>query len=495
MSAATLASGKAAPVTNMKFDPAHEEDATNHSGAKPRVKRLHSKVRSGCTTCKTRRIKCDESKPKCQRCLQSNRECLDYDIPKARIFEASKSGRPVLALASKNAFNSVSGLPTNQPLSYHLSPRLAGHVHVLFADKYEERRSLDFWLSTTGPTMANIGPNYTFWNTLIPQMAWQYPVCRHLLVAMALLDEELGVYRTGIRSKLSPVAILHYYKAIKMMTVSSQRDTTSMLVASLMAWVYEALQGKYPASLPAAEVHVKGTLRLWATLRSGCLGSNGFLKDLLAQIEPVIRLIGSYTEVRFDDEIASYLLTEPSSNIPRNTVRVGEVQKAPTVHLQSLAEAREMLKHRVQDFTSLDCVTEGAALEQRLYIKSWSRSVREHCSIGLESNLHKQAVQILFNVAMALLPESVGGAFSHAANPVAVGSILDAYERIMREWKNDRPIDDADIELTLLAAFEMIRVHIRDRAYRQRADGLLSELQRDAQHSRELQAVFMPALF
>ncbi|KIV83731.1 hypothetical protein PV11_05730 [Exophiala sideris] len=483
----------AAPTMNTKTDPGNEEDEIEHSEANPRVKRMHSKVRSGCTTCKTRRIKCDEGKPICQRCLQSHRKCLGYNIPKARLFEASKPGRPVLALRSKNAFNPGCQLSTKQPPLDHLSLRLTRQVHVLFGNKYEEQRSLDFWLSTTGPTMANIGPDYTFWNTLIPQMAWEYPVCRHLLVAMALLDEELGVFRTGIRSELSPVAISHYYKAIKMMTLSSQSDAPAMTVASLMAWVYEALQGNYPASLPAAEVHVKGTLRLWAALRSEALGSNGFVRDLLAQIEPMIRLIGSYTEVGFDDEIASYLVT--GSHIPPNTVRVGEVQRAPAVHLHSLAEAREILMHWIRDFTSSDFMTEGAASAQRLYLKSWSRSVREHCSIGPESYLHKQAVQILFNVAMALLPESVGGAYSHAANPAAVGSILDAYERIMRERKKDRPIDDADIELTLFAAFETIKVNIQDEAYRQRAGRLLAGLQRAAQNSQELQAVFKQVLF
>lgn len=39
------------------------------------IKRVHS----GCLTCKKRKVKCDESKPECERCRRGNRTCLGYD--------------------------------------------------------------------------------------------------------------------------------------------------------------------------------------------------------------------------------------------------------------------------------------------------------------------------------------------------------------------------------------------------------------------------------
>ena len=47
----------------------------------------HAKVRSGCSTCKKRRIKCDEAKPICRHCLKSNLVCEGYRIPKPLIFD------------------------------------------------------------------------------------------------------------------------------------------------------------------------------------------------------------------------------------------------------------------------------------------------------------------------------------------------------------------------------------------------------------------------
>jgi hypothetical protein len=39
----------------------------------------HSKARTGCLTCKRRRVKCDESKPSCARCAKSGHGCAGYE--------------------------------------------------------------------------------------------------------------------------------------------------------------------------------------------------------------------------------------------------------------------------------------------------------------------------------------------------------------------------------------------------------------------------------
>ncbi|EOD43211.1 putative c6 finger domain protein [Neofusicoccum parvum UCRNP2] len=48
----------------------------------------HRRTRSGCYTCRNRRVKCDETHPICERCRKGNRECI-YPEPAA----ANKSGR------------------------------------------------------------------------------------------------------------------------------------------------------------------------------------------------------------------------------------------------------------------------------------------------------------------------------------------------------------------------------------------------------------------
>lgn len=61
----------------------------------------HKRTRSGCFTCRSRRIKCDENRPLCERCRKGSRDCV-YPSPTAsssskassRTTAKSRAGRP-----------------------------------------------------------------------------------------------------------------------------------------------------------------------------------------------------------------------------------------------------------------------------------------------------------------------------------------------------------------------------------------------------------------
>ncbi|OAA71088.1 Zn(2)-C6 fungal-type DNA-binding domain protein [Akanthomyces lecanii RCEF 1005] len=50
----------------------------NEGTSPPRQKRWATKTRTGCITCRIRRVKCDEAKPMCNRCMTSGRMCDGY---------------------------------------------------------------------------------------------------------------------------------------------------------------------------------------------------------------------------------------------------------------------------------------------------------------------------------------------------------------------------------------------------------------------------------
>ncbi|KJZ79919.1 hypothetical protein HIM_00633 [Hirsutella minnesotensis 3608] len=54
----------------------HDEDRDDPKGKKPAVKK---RTKTGCLTCRKRRIKCDENKPRCKNCIKSKRECEGYN--------------------------------------------------------------------------------------------------------------------------------------------------------------------------------------------------------------------------------------------------------------------------------------------------------------------------------------------------------------------------------------------------------------------------------
>ncbi|EFQ30769.1 hypothetical protein CGRA01v4_12818 [Colletotrichum graminicola] len=75
---------------NKKTFASPESGSTNSSneltgGRKPKLSRTSTpKVRSGCITCKKRHVKCDEAKPHCCNCLQSQRRCEGYLVDPPR---------------------------------------------------------------------------------------------------------------------------------------------------------------------------------------------------------------------------------------------------------------------------------------------------------------------------------------------------------------------------------------------------------------------------
>ncbi|PKS09077.1 hypothetical protein jhhlp_003691 [Lomentospora prolificans] len=44
----------------------------------------HRRTRSGCFMCRSRRVKCDETRPICERCKKGNRECIYPDLPTSK---------------------------------------------------------------------------------------------------------------------------------------------------------------------------------------------------------------------------------------------------------------------------------------------------------------------------------------------------------------------------------------------------------------------------
>ncbi|OJJ46711.1 hypothetical protein ASPZODRAFT_152146 [Penicilliopsis zonata CBS 506.65] len=57
----------------------------NHSSTLPPApdQKKHKRTRSGCFTCRSRRIKCDEARPVCERCRKGNRDCV-YPVPTSK---------------------------------------------------------------------------------------------------------------------------------------------------------------------------------------------------------------------------------------------------------------------------------------------------------------------------------------------------------------------------------------------------------------------------
>ncbi|CAG7976317.1 unnamed protein product [Penicillium salamii] len=140
---------------------------------KERLTRItHSKVRTGCLTCRSRHIKCDEGRPVCALCRKSGLEC-EYRQTLDRRTRASRMARNSAVEATQVA-----------PISHELTPRvLARQVDLTWKERY----FLDFFRRSTSLTCA--GYLYDeFWERLVHQASEDYPAIRHAVIGMGCLS-------------------------------------------------------------------------------------------------------------------------------------------------------------------------------------------------------------------------------------------------------------------------------------------------------------------
>ncbi|KAI7281971.1 hypothetical protein KC345_g3795 [Hortaea werneckii] len=134
--------------------------AANIQEARKRNGRLgHKKSRNGCITCKTRRVKCDEARPLCNRCNNTGRKCEGYD--------AEQHLRPTARAESAPVGRQMYGIEST---------------------KEGERRAFDFFLDCAGKSLAGT-LDYAFWYGTVLQLAQSEPFIFDSIVAISTLYE------------------------------------------------------------------------------------------------------------------------------------------------------------------------------------------------------------------------------------------------------------------------------------------------------------------
>ncbi|KAH6636943.1 hypothetical protein F5144DRAFT_201585 [Chaetomium tenue] len=104
----------------------------------PRTRKSLPKVKTGCSNCKKRRIKCDEQRPACRRCVLSGKICSGYPPP-------PRSARPseAIRIAPKPLVAMAAGAPPPNHEPVQLPPRRVA--------KYQRRTTPPMTPSTPNP--------------------------------------------------------------------------------------------------------------------------------------------------------------------------------------------------------------------------------------------------------------------------------------------------------------------------------------------------------
>ncbi|KIX01827.1 uncharacterized protein Z518_09554 [Rhinocladiella mackenziei CBS 650.93] len=192
-----------------------------------RVKRKHTKVTTGCLTCKSRHLKCDEGEPNCLKCTRSGRQCEGYVRRKAWIFKPSHS-------------SSTDSVPGAGPLLKSLSADL-GKTTL-------EQRAYQYFFHVAAPLIASHTFTSTaqeFWRYHALQYTHSVTAVRHLALAIAARQEADGLSSTH----LSHFATRHCTKALSILNASQGNTSTdTLLICCALLSVYENLDPVAPTA-------------------------------------------------------------------------------------------------------------------------------------------------------------------------------------------------------------------------------------------------------
>ncbi|KAJ5565182.1 hypothetical protein N7513_001424 [Penicillium frequentans] len=279
--------------------------------------RNRKKVKSGCKTCKTRRVKCDESRPACRRCVSTGRVCDGYGIWGGG---GSPYGQP----------------QTNRSLSTYCTPVPVGSMTS------EEQTYFDWFMAKTTKKFAGLFAS-DFWETLVLQASAQEPAVRHAVVALS------AAHRFDHRSEpwsipstygfdVEKFTLQQYNKAIhhlRLMTGSTQKNTLRVALVTCMIFVtLEYLRGQYQMG----SAHLRYGIQLLASI-SAPKPRSTMSPSILSPAEDFVHntLIDSYSRLTIQAAMFGHV---PS--------HMCTVTRDPQVHaipyaFSSLLDARQML--------------------------------------------------------------------------------------------------------------------------------------------------------
>ena len=239
---ATSSSGVGSSPVSSKTSISSASSASSNPGSTSpepehsRQKRWAPKSRSGCVTCKKRRIKCDEARPTCGRCAASKRDCEYAQIVAEP--EESTDGSEVLELLQRKVdmFEDPDHPPAFKYI--HSSPYKTQTEHQTFCH----------WQSRT-ESCTVISRNFGDFNILgceLPKAAWNYDCLKHGLLSAASVTASIERFSLGDYNERRAVieALKQSSMAINSILVENPPPEVTVLVAFVF-WFMEAWIGSW----------------------------------------------------------------------------------------------------------------------------------------------------------------------------------------------------------------------------------------------------------
>ncbi|KAJ5100414.1 hypothetical protein N7456_006466 [Penicillium angulare] len=201
------------------------------------------KVRTGCITCKTRHIKCDETKPHCNKCLRSRRQCEGY------VDSKKVSGPAQICWDSKQ--NTQQSTPHT---------KLQQDMRVIdFHDGLGMLYFEEFVNLVRGPWISAVS-NAELWVWSLPQLARSNSTLRFIATGIGALSVNYDqIYSSDTPKRLMLAgsnvdSATHYENAVRyycraVAILSKSNDIQDVVCSSILLLFFELLRGNRKTAL------------------------------------------------------------------------------------------------------------------------------------------------------------------------------------------------------------------------------------------------------
>lgn len=231
-------------------------DEKDLAGTTLRKRAYHRKVRTGCQTCKIRRVRCDEGKPDCQRCVSTGRKCDGY----------AKEDRSPLSASAPQTTISPGSTRASEPFFARSQHTTLALRPTLPQRCSKEARSYRYFLEVAGPSLAGVFDG-DFWLAELPRACHADPAIWHAVVCLGAAHETNTLdFTVGSYPPQKIFALQQFSHAIRSLTErpSQRTDIWRALTISVIFTCVCKVQGLHSQ----ARMHLASGRQLLEELQS-----------------------------------------------------------------------------------------------------------------------------------------------------------------------------------------------------------------------------------
>ncbi|KAG8169128.1 hypothetical protein KVR01_001877 [Diaporthe batatas] len=352
--------------------------------------RLKARTRSGCITCRIRRVKCDEARPSCNRCAQSKRQCDGYLTLASQ--QGSSSDDAKASTTSKYPGNTVSrralAVALRQLNVVGPASRVLAAGAMVPGDAVSCFDFFRFRVRATTPTADRdaLGDTPGFWDRTLLQTAHVEPAVWHAVAALGALQRKWEFV-----SRLSHVPLSNSESRCNGNGNSSNRDaiysqvaqdTTEELEHSSVQLAGQASTNYVEAlKLARTTADVKTILVLSIALAAAS-NLTGKWSDSKVHIGAAIKLIGQLADEAKGTPISEMDINDAADSLARLDMQWLTFQdaQAPYPYRES-----QLMAHALRRAPEIKSLTHAQDLLMGILRKLW-------VGAGLE-NIEKQGLE------------------------------------------------------------------------------------------------------